>query len=121
ARGLGAGPGALHVGGGLGGLGGIDARIDLVERLALADERAFAEQAALDDPGDLRPDFGHLVGDDAAGQLLLDRRAALLNDDIADRRSAAAPAAAAARAVLRVAAAASDQRSAGNGDRERCP
>src|SRR6185295_3655924 len=54
-------------------------------------------------------------------QLLLDRRAALLNDDIADRRSAAAPAAAAARAVLRVAAAASDQRSAGNGDRERCP
>ena len=76
--------------------------IDLVERLALADDRAFAEQPAQDDAGNLRPDLGHLVSRDPARKLLLERGAALLDDDVADLDGtlrAAAPAGAPAASL----------------------
>ena len=104
------GSGALQVGGGLGLLRRINAGIDLVERLALPDDRAFPEQAALDDTGDLRPDIGNLVSRDAARKLLLKRSAAFLNDDEADlgwSTRTAAPAAATLRPRRASAAAAS--------------
>ena len=103
AGGLGLGARALEVRRGLCRLRVIDARIDLVERLSLPNDRALPEQAALDDAGNLRPDLGDLVSGDAPGKLLLERRAALLNDDVADgggTARAAAPAAAALSSLL---------------------
>ena len=89
----GASPGALQVGGGLRLLGRVNARVDLVERLALAHDRAFAEQSALDDSRDLRPDIGDLIGSDPSGQFLLQWGASHLDDDEADLSRAALPAA----------------------------
>ena len=87
-------------------LGGVDARIDLVESLALADDRTFLEQPLQDHARNLRANVGHLGSGDSAGKLLLERGAALLDDDIADRGRAsetAAPASSAAPAAgLRV-------------------
>ena len=97
--GHGAGPRALQVCSGLGGLRLIDAGIDLVERLALLDDRALAEQTAKDHARHLRTDLGHLVSRDPAGKLLLDRRAALL-DDRRSRPWSARRAAATASAFL---------------------
>src|SRR6185369_16690487 len=103
-----AGAGALQVRGRLRGLCRIDAWVDLVERLALADDRPFAEQSPENDSRDLGPHFRHLVGGYAAGQLLLDRCTALLDDDEIDRLRAAGPTASAAlRSALSIAIAAS--------------
>jgi hypothetical protein len=57
----------LQVGGRLGDLRLIDARVDLVERLSLAHDRAFGEEAPQDDTGHLRPDLGNLESGDPAG------------------------------------------------------
>src|SRR5207253_8764685 len=100
---------ALKIGRGLCRLRLIDAGIDLVERLALADDRSLAEQAAQDDAGNLRPDFGHLKRSDPPRQFLLDRRAALLDDDIADLDRPLGSAAPSARSRVRAAAAGSEQ------------
>src|SRR5206468_11128923 len=102
---LGAGPrrdrigaGALEVGRGLRLLGGIDAGIDLVERLALPNDRAFLEKPLLHHARNLRPNLRDLEGSDTAGKFLLKRSAALLPDDETDRGRTAGPAATAASA-----------------------
>ena len=69
----------------LSGLGVIDAGIDLVECLALLDDRALPEKPTEDNAGDLRPDLRGLECSDAARQILHYRGAALLDHDIADR------------------------------------
>ena len=84
AGGFGAGLRALEVGGGLGSGGAIDARVDLVERLTGADQRAFSEQPAADDAANLRADVRALEGGGAAGQLGGDRGRNGLDGDEAD-------------------------------------
>ena len=98
--------GALQIGGRLRLLSGIDAGVDLIKRLTLADERSLGKQPFEDHARNLRPDVGHLVGRDASRQLLLDRSTALLDDDKSDRRRPARPTASTAAAVaLRIAGA----------------
>jgi hypothetical protein len=85
-------------------LRGIDARVDLVKRLALMDDRAFLEHALQDHARDLWTDVGGLESGDPARKLLLDRCTALLHDDIADSGGAALASAATWPTSLRVAA-----------------
>jgi hypothetical protein len=113
--GLGSGACALEVGLGFGCLRLIEAGIDLVERLAGADDRAFGEEAPLDDPCDLRPHLGSLERRHAARKLGDQRHVARLHHDEADLCRAAG--ALFLRAVAAAAAARSDEK--GRGDQRR--
>ena len=98
-------------------LGIIDAGIDLIERLALSDDRAFLEKPAQDDAADLRSNVGDLESRHSAREVLNDRRAALLDDDESDDDWALGPSSAADPALLGFAAPASGQ---GNRGRNEC-
>jgi hypothetical protein len=83
------GGGRLGLGLGEGGGGAVDTgliggRVDLVERLAGADQRAFLEQAGLHDAADLRAHVRDQEGRGAARQLGGQAHGLRLGDDVAD-------------------------------------
>lgn len=76
--GLGEGGGGAVIGGLIGG------GVDLVQRLAGADDRAFLEQPLLDDAAHLRAHFGDQIGRGAAGQFRGQAHGLRLGHDVAD-------------------------------------
>jgi hypothetical protein len=87
----------------------------LIQRLALVDDRTFAEQPAKDHAGNLRTNVGCLISGNSAGKVLDYRRAALLDDDITDlgRAFSGAPAAATGSAGVLISASACAQQQNG--------
>lgn len=79
-------PRAVRVGDRLIDRGGIEPRINLVQRLALRDDRAFLEEAPPDQARDLRAHFRHLIGGYAAGKLGRHRDRTRLHHHEADFR-----------------------------------
>ena len=72
--------------------GAVEARVDLVERLPLTDQRAFGEEAPTDQARYLRANIRRLERGGAAGQLGDNRGVGRLHDDEADRRRGGWPA-----------------------------